>query len=195
MRKAKREKNSLRFFLFHAFFVCFRIFMPLNASGTAAEVESRQLTHFIPQDFLETAVRTENWTEIPLKVQGGIRKGDVVRIWAGGTIDRGNGEQPGQNVNGPDGFSSPIPTRHVFALSAEPALAYALLFKTESSGPTKCLPPGKPLEIRLAKDNEKLQIGFNDEKGRYQDNHLGKGRRHELDPLWIRIEVVRIIVD
>jgi hypothetical protein len=27
------------------------------------------------------------------------------------------------------------------------------------------------------------------------DNHLGKGRRHELDPLGMRIEVVRIIVD
>ena len=54
---------------------------------------------------------------------------------------------------------------------------------------------GKPLEITLAKDNEKLWVGFNDEKGRYQDNHLGKGRRHELDPLWVRIEVVRITVD
>jgi hypothetical protein len=40
-----------------------------------------------------------------------------------------------------------------------------------------------------------LWIGFNDERGRYLDNHLGKGRRHELDPLWVRVEVVRIIVD
>ena len=38
-------------------------------------------------------------------------------------------------------------------------------------------------------------VGFNDERGRYQDNHLGKGRRHEFDPLWVRVEVVRLIVD
>src|SRR5712692_8461254 len=72
--------------------------------ATAAEVESRQLTHYIPQDFLETVVRTENWTEVALNVKGGVRKGDVVRVWAGGVIDRGNGEQPGQNVNGPAGI-------------------------------------------------------------------------------------------
>src|SRR5262245_15219690 len=71
----------------------------------AAEVESRQLTHYVPQDFLETAIRTEGWTEVTLNVKGGVRKGDVVRIWAGGSIDRGNGEQPGQNVNGPGGHS------------------------------------------------------------------------------------------
>src|SRR5260221_5947072 len=29
----------------------------------AADVESRQLTHYVPQDFLETVVRTEGWTE------------------------------------------------------------------------------------------------------------------------------------
>ena len=51
------------------------------------------------------------------------------------------------------------------------------------------------LDIKLTKDGEKLWVGFNDEKGRYQDNHLGKGRRHELDPLWVRVEVVRITVD
>ena len=77
----------------------------------------------------------------------------------------------------------------------EPAHAYALLFKTESTGPVKCLPAGKPLEIKLSKDGERLWIGFNDEKGRYQDNHLGKGKRHELDPLWGRVEVVRMTVD
>ena len=82
-----------------------------------------------------------------------------------------------------------------FALSADAAHAYALLFKTESQGPARCLPPGKPLEIKLTGDKEKLWLGFNDEKGRYQDNHLGKGKRHELDPLWVRIEVVRITVD
>src|SRR5262245_6184273 len=119
----------------------------------AADVESRQLTHYIPQDSLETVVRTEIWTEVPLAVKGGVRKGDVVRVWAGGSIDRG-GEQPGQNVNGPDGLDpkslgSEKPT---FALSAEPAHAYALLFKTETAGPVKCLPAGKPLEIKLTKD-------------------------------------------
>ena len=82
-----------------------------------------------------------------------------------------------------------------FALSAEPAHAYALLFKTEATGPTKCAPPGKPLEIKLTADKEKVWLGFNDEKGRFLDNHLGKGRRHEHDPFWLRIEVVRIVVD
>ncbi len=57
------------------------------------------------------------------------------------------------------------------------------------------MPPGKPLEIKLTKDNERLWVGFNDERGRYLDNHLGKGKRHELDPLWVRIEVIRIVVD
>jgi hypothetical protein len=164
----------------------------------AADVESRQLTHYLPQDFLETAVRTEGWSEVPLNVKGGVRKGDVVRIWAGGSIDRGNGEQPGQNVNGPSGID-PRPRlagdKPTFALSPETAHAFSLLFKTESLGPIKCLPAGKPLEIKLTKDKEKLSVGFNDEKGRYLDNHLGKGKRHELDPLWVRIEVVRITVD
>ena len=60
---------------------------------------------------------------------------------------------------------------------------------------TAAFPPGQPLEIKLTMDKEKLFVGFNDEKGRYQDNHLGNGRRHELDPLWVRVEVVRITVD
>jgi hypothetical protein len=164
---------------------------------TAAELESRQLTHYVPQDFLEAAVRKPDWTELPLNVKGGVRKGDVVRVWAGGSIDRGNGDQPGENVGGPDGVPPDRPggEKPARALSAEPAHAYALLFKTESAGPAKCLPPGKPLEIKLTRDQEKLWVGFNDEAGRYQDNHLGKGRRHELDPLWVRIEVVRITVD
>src|SRR5438128_5418561 len=76
----------------------------LGASG-AAEVESRVLTHYVPQDFLETIVRKEGWTELPLDVKGGVRKGDVVRVWAGGSIDRGNGDQPGENVNNPAGLS------------------------------------------------------------------------------------------
>jgi len=169
----------------------------ISSSAFAADVESRQLTHYLPQDMLEIAVRTEGWTEAPLVIKGGIRKGDVVRVWAGGSIDRGNDEQPGQNVNGPDGIDTAIfdCTKPDCALSPKLEHTYALLFKTESTGPTKCLPPGKPLEIKLTKDNAKLWLGFNDEKGRYQDNHLGKGKRHELDPLWARIEVVRTTVD
>jgi hypothetical protein len=161
----------------------------------AADVESRVLTHYVAQDFLEAAVRKEEWSEVALAVKGGggVRKGDTVRIWAGGLIDRGNGDQPGENCNGPAGCAS---TEHAAcALSPDRSLAFALLFKTESTGPTKCGPPGKPLEITLTKDAEKLWVGFNDEKGKYQDNHLGKGKRHELDPLWVRIEVVRTVVD
>src|SRR5262249_57770533 len=79
--------------------------LTLSTAALAAELESRQLTHYIPQDFLETAVRKEGWTEVPLEVKGGVRKGDIVRVWAGGSIDRGNGEQPGQNVNGPVGVN------------------------------------------------------------------------------------------
>jgi hypothetical protein len=164
--------------------------------AVAAELESRQLTHFVPQDFLENAVRLEKWTEVPLNVKGGVRKGDVVRIWAGGSIDRGNGDQPGENINGPEG--APLQRGNenpTFALSPTPAHAYALLFRTESTPAIACLPPGKPLEIKLSKDKEKLWVGFNDETGRYLDNHLGKGKRHELDPLWVRVEVVRITVD
>jgi hypothetical protein len=169
----------------------------LCCSASAADVESRVLTHYVPQDFLETAVRTESWTELPLSVKGGVRKGDVVRIWAGGSIDRGNGDLPGANCNGPEGIDAAQlgNEKPTFALSAETSHAYALLFKTDSAAPARCLPAGKPLEIKVAKDMEKLWVGFNDEKGRFQDNHLGKGKRHELDPLWVRIEVVRIVVD
>jgi hypothetical protein len=161
-----------------------------------ADVESRVLTHYVPQDLLETAVRTEGWTEVPLKVAGGTRKGDVVRIWAGGSIDRGNGDQPGENVGGPEGVGGlTAEAAKKLALAQTPEQAFALLVKMEGNGPRKCLAAGKPLEITLTKDNEKLWVGFNDERGRYNDNHLGKGRRHELDPLWLRVEVVRIIVD
>jgi hypothetical protein len=160
---------------------------------SGAEVESRVLTHYVPQDFLETAVRTEKWTTVPLDVKGGTSKGDTVRIWAGGLIDRGNGERPCQNVNGPEGAAGADASR--LALAPDAGLAFALLFKTETSGVKKCLPTGKPLEIKLTKDKEQLWIGFNDERGRYLDNHLGKGLRHEREPLWVRIEVVRIVVD
>jgi hypothetical protein len=168
----------------------------IGSLALGADVESRVLTHYVPQDLLETAVRTEGWTEVPLKVAGGTRKGDVVRIWAGGSIDRGNGDQPGDNVGGPDGVGGQsAEAAKKLALSQAPELAFALLVKTEGNEPRRCLAAGKPLEIKLTKDNEKLWVGFNDERGRYNDNHLGKGRRHELDPLWLRVEVVRIIVD
>ncbi len=165
--------------------------------ASAAEVESRVLTHYVPQDLLETAIRTEGWTEVPLALKGGVRKGDTIRLWTGGSIDRGNGDQPGQNIVGPAGPETDVGNMDTsrLALSTDRAHVFALLCKTETSGIKKALPAGKPLEIKLTKDNEKLWIGFNDEKGRYLDNHLGKGRLHELDPAWIRIEVVRTIVD
>lgn len=171
----------------------FFLVLIVTMSVSAAEVESRALTHYLPQDFLETAVRSEKWTELALPAKGGLRKGDVVRIWAGGLIDRGNGEQPGQSVNGPEGTATDDASR--LALATEAQLAFALLFKAETSGAHKCLTAGKPLEIKLTKDKEQLWIGFNDERGGYLDNHLGKGRRHEREPLWVRVEVVRIIVD
>src|SRR5438132_6807362 len=168
----------------------------LAGAAGAADVESRVLTHYLPQDFLETVVRTEGWTELALDVKGGVRKGDVVRIWAGGSIDRGNGDQPGENVNSPSGLSTALSSvdAEKLALTPQAEDAFALLFKTETEL-KKCREAGKPLEVPLTKDKEQIRIGFNDLRGRYYDNHLGKGRRHELDPLWVRIEVVRIIVD
>src|SRR5205814_7108842 len=88
----------------------------------AADVESRVLTHYVPQDLLEKAVRTEGWTEIPLNVPGGVRKGDVVRLWAGGVIDRGNGDQPGENVGGPTGVPAASADRPLL-LAKEPEFA------------------------------------------------------------------------
>ena len=172
------------------------LLLVLTVTSRAAEVESRVLTHYVPQDFLETMVRTEGWTELPLDVKGGVRKGDVIRVWSGGSIDRGNGDQPGENAGSPAGLDTAIPAglAQKLALRQETEAAFALLFKTETEL-KKCQKPGKPLEIPLAKDKERIWIGFNDLRGHYYDNHLGKGRRHELDPLWIRIEVVRVIVD
>src|SRR5437660_2298182 len=90
-------------------------------AATAAEVESRVLTHYVPQDLLEAAVRKEGWTEVPLQLPGGVRKGDTVRIWAGGSIDRGNGDRPGQNVNGPSGIEGlATADKGVLALAPEP---------------------------------------------------------------------------
>jgi hypothetical protein len=157
----------------------------------AADVESRVLTHYVPQDFLESVVRKEGWVELKLAVKTGLRKGDTVRLWAGGSIDRG-GERPGDNVAGPEGTGDGNDT---FALSKVAEHGHALLLKAETSGLKKTLPPGKPLEIKLTKDNERLWVGFNDERGRYHDNRIGRGRRHEFDPLWVRVEVVRTIVD
>src|SRR5262245_60969100 len=98
----------------------------LVSAAVAADVESRRLTHYVPQDLLEAAVRKEGWTEILLDVKGGILKGDRVRIWAGGNIDRGNGDQPGQNCNGPSGIDAHTgaPAPATLALSPEPAHAY-----------------------------------------------------------------------
>jgi hypothetical protein len=168
------------------------LLLALAAAAPAADVESRVLTHYVPQDLLDAAVRKQDWTEVALAVKGGVRKGDVVRVWAGGSIDRG-GEQPGENVGGPAGPGKGGGPR--FALSADAAHAFALLLKTEAGKIDRCPPPGKPLEIKLTRDKERLWLGFNDERGRYHDNHIGKGRRHELDPLWVRVEVVRTVVD
>jgi hypothetical protein len=173
--------------------------LALGACGVAlaGDVESRQLTHYVPQDVLESVVRKEGWTEVPLAVKGGVLRDDVVRVWAGGLIDRGGADNPGQNASGPAGPGPTAPefAGPAFALSPEPAHAWSLLVKTDSAAPAKCLPAGKPLEVKFGKDGEKVWLGFNDGKGRYQDNHLGRGRRHELDPLWVRIEVIRITVD
>src|SRR2546427_11687735 len=103
-------------------------------STFAAEVESRQLTHYVPQDTLETIVRKDGWTEVSLAVKGGVRKGDVVRVWAGGSIDRG-GEQPGENASGPDGPGRAA-GKGPFALAAESAHASAFLVKPDGAGPT-----------------------------------------------------------
>jgi hypothetical protein len=169
----------------------------VGLTSRAADVESRVLTHYLPQDFLETVVRTEGWTKLALEVKGGLRKGDVVRIWAGGVIDWGNGDRPGQNVAPPAGVAPRAVSVDAsrLALAQDSAMAFAVLFKTEGAILKKCSASGKPLEVTLTKDNEQIWIGFNDERKRYHDNHLGKGARHELDPLWIRVEVVRIIVD
>ena len=167
----------------------------VTAALHADDVESRVLTHYVPQDLLEAAVRKDGWTEVPLAVKGGVRKGDRLRIWAGGSIDRGNGEPPGKNADGPCGPAQQGADASRLALSPKREHAYALLFKTANQGPARCALPSKALEIPLKADNEKLWVGFNDERGAFHDNHIGRGPRHALDPLWVRVEVVRIIVD
>src|SRR5262245_33484468 len=81
-------------------------FLVVAAAGSAADLESRALTNYIPQDLLETVVRKDAWTEIVLKPYNGVRKGDVARIWSGGVIDHGGGNQPGVNVAGPEGLGA-----------------------------------------------------------------------------------------
>ena len=117
-------------------------FLLFAVAAGAAELESRVLTHYIPQDSLETAVRTEGWTEVPLAVKGGVRKGDVVRIWAGGSIDRGNGDQPGENCAGPAGLATATDPLKL-ALSPERSHAFALLFKTDAAAISRCLAAGQ----------------------------------------------------
>ena len=174
--------------------VAILLLLTLALSCSAADLESRALTHYIPQDLLETIVRKEGWTEIVLKPYDGVKKGDIARIWTGGVIDHGNGNQPGVNVAGPDGAKVSAAEAAKMALSPQADLAYALLFKAEEGMLHKPM-PGKPLEIRLTKAGARLWVAFNDQRGRYADNHLGKGRRYESDPLWVRVEVIRVIVD
>jgi hypothetical protein len=171
--------------------------MGMVLTSRGAELESRALTHYVPQDLLETIIRKESWTEIVLKPYDGVRKGDIARIWSGGMIDYCNGTQPGVNVAAPSGPAGKVSADDAarMALSPEAGQAYSLLFKTEDGKIHKCLPMGKPLQIPLTKDGARLWVGFNDLRGQYADNHLGQGRRYERDPAWVRIEVIRIIVD
>src|SRR5260370_42710785 len=121
------------------------IFLALALASRGADLESRVLTHYVPQDFLEKVVRTEGWTELPLDVKGGVRKGDVVRVWAGGSIDWGNGDQPGQNLSSPAGVAVKFSSTEAEKLALRPEAedAYAVLLKTESQL-KKRQQPGKP---------------------------------------------------
>lgn len=171
--------------------------LTLTLSANAADLESRALTTYLPQDTLEALVRKEGWLELTLKPYGGVRKGDILRVWAGGVIDRGNGDAPGQNAAGPTGLDAKkigIAPGNL-SLSSNPGQACAILFKTEDGVAHVCAAAGKPLQVPLTKEGARVWIGFNDEKGDYHNNHLGRGRRHELDPLWVRVEVIRIVVD
>src|SRR5262245_45216780 len=126
--------------------LCCVVVLWLVFVASAAEMESRALTHYVPQDLLESIVRKEGWTEIVLKPYNGVRKGDKARIWAGGLIDRGGG-QPGAVVAGPAGpDAKPTVDGAKFALSSDPAHAYAILLKTDDGKLHKCVAPGKPLE-------------------------------------------------
>jgi len=170
------------------------------ATARAAEVESRVLTHFLPQDFLENQVlRSDKCVAVDLSgLKGGIKAGDMVHIWVGGSIDWGNAHRPGLNITRPWGESLAQSTQTSgsdWAIAADPEFAHALVFKTETGSASRCFPEGKALSLKMTKDNEKLFIAFNDRKGCYADNHSGRGRDHVLDPLWVRVDVVRIVVD
>src|SRR5262249_35177600 len=123
----------------------------LGCAALGADVESRVLTHYLPQDLLETVVRKEGWTELTLNVKGGVRKGDVVRIWAGGSIDRG-GDQPGENVNGPDGLAAADVAGGRVAPSPGAAHAYPPLFKMEGAAGWKTQPAGQAQVDKRAQD-------------------------------------------
>src|SRR5262245_33241245 len=129
-----------------------------------AKHESRLLNHYVPQELLEKAVRAEGWTEVPIQPRWGVKKGDFIRVWAGGFVDRG-GDQPGTNVGGPEGTSAGSLRPEAFALSSDPQHAFAILIKTEDAKIYKCGPAGKPVEVPITKDNDKIFVGFNDEKG------------------------------
>ena len=98
-------------------------FLILALTASAADLESRALTHYVPQDLLENIVRKEGWTEITLKPYDGVKKNDIARIWTGGVIDHGNGNQPGVNVTGPDGAKVSPAEAAKMALSPRPDLA------------------------------------------------------------------------
>src|SRR3954465_4222310 len=114
----RTDKYALKCFI--CVHLCASAVISFSSFTAAADVESRVLTHYLPQDFLETVVRTEDWTEVPLAPKGGgIRRGGTVRIWAGGLIARGNGDQPGESCNGPDGHAPA--DKAAYALANDPA--------------------------------------------------------------------------
>src|SRR5947209_18714372 len=116
-------------------------------AAPAAEVESIVWRHYLPQDFLESVVRSEKWLPLPLDLPGGVRKGDVVRIWAGGSIDWGNADQPGLNASAPEGpAGTPALGARQLALAPDLGHALAILIKSER-GLHKCSPAGKALAV------------------------------------------------
>ena len=121
------------------------------------------------------------------------RRGAYLGRWVDRPRQR---HKPGLNVNGPEGMpasagpgSSPRSDG-----GTRDGLRSALQDRNVRREEVLCRQANR-WKSSSTKDGERLWIGFNDERGQYLDNHLGKGRRHELDPLWVRIEVVRIVVD
>src|SRR5262249_52652783 len=125
VRNTLNAPNSLRFPLFPLSFFPLCSLCLCGSFLFAADVESRQLTHYVPQDFLESIVRKGEWVEVTLDVKGGVRKGDTIRIWAGGSIDRGDGEHPGQVVNGPDGVDPALIHRAKTDCALSPKLEHS----------------------------------------------------------------------